>query len=213
RTRAAALGGGALVSVGRFDRAELAVVLEPDDALASAWRALYAGMVALSDALAALAPPGKSITVAWPDAIRVDGRLVGGGRLAQPGGIDDADAPPWLVFGAMIRTVSTTDGAGLRPPATALEDEGFADAGADRLVEGFARHLMRVTNHWRDAGFGPIASEYASRLERRDEDIRYAIGDDGDLLVTRSGRPVERRPLRPQLAAPSWLDPACGGPG
>jgi photosystem II stability/assembly factor-like uncharacterized protein len=107
----------------------------------------------------------------------------------------------------MIRTVSMTDAAGLRPPATALEDEGFADAGADLLVEGFARQLLRVTDRWRDAGFAPIASEYASRLERPDEDVRYAIGDVGDLLVTRSGGPVERRLLRPELAAPVWLDP------
>lgn len=211
--QAAALGGGALVSVGRFDRAELAVVLEPDEALASAWRALYAGMVALFDALAALAPAGKSIAVVWPDAIRVGGGLVGGGRVAWPEDVDDADVPPWLVFGAMIRTVSMTDEAGWRPSATALEDEGFADAGADRLVEGFARHLMRVTDHWRDAGFAPVASEYASRLERQDQDVHHAIGDNGDLLVTRSNGPVERRPLRPELAEPSWLNPGWGGSG
>jgi hypothetical protein len=103
RTHAAELGAGTLVSVGRFDLAEFTVLLEPEEPLASAWRALYAGMVALVDALAAIAPPGTPIAVEWPDAIRLNGRLVGGGRLAWPDGADDAAPPPWLVFGAMIR--------------------------------------------------------------------------------------------------------------
>src|SRR6266404_4630252 len=70
---AAAEGAGTLVHVGRFDLAEFAVVLEPEEPLRIARRAFYAGMVALADALAAHAPPEKSITFDWPDAIRIDG--------------------------------------------------------------------------------------------------------------------------------------------
>ena len=47
----------------------------------------------------------------WPDAIRVDGGLVGGGRLAWPKGADENEPPDWLVFGAMIRTVSMAEGS------------------------------------------------------------------------------------------------------
>ena len=209
---ATALGGGTLVYVGRFDYAEFAVVLEPDEGLASAWLALYAGMVALAEALATMAPPGKTIAVAWPDAILVDGGLVGGGRLAWPGGVGDAELPPWLVFGAMIRMVSLTDDrTDFRPPATALESEGFEDIGADRLVESFARHLLRIIDHWRESGFAAIANEYSSRLEQL-EGMRYAIGESGELLVTRPDGSVEHRPLRPELGAPSWLDPDGGEP-
>ena len=78
------LGAGTLVFVGRFDLAEFAVVLEPEEALAPARRAFYACMVALGDALAALAPPETPITIEWPDALYVDGGLVGGGRLGWP---------------------------------------------------------------------------------------------------------------------------------
>src|SRR5207245_4035574 len=56
---AAALGAGTLVYVGRFDLAEFAVVLEPDEPLRRARCALYAGLCALADALAVHAPPGK----------------------------------------------------------------------------------------------------------------------------------------------------------
>ena len=86
RRNAAELGAGTLVYVGRFDLAEFAVVLEPDEPLRTARRAFYAGMAALADALAAHAPPEKPIAFDWPDAIRVDGGLVGGGRLAWPDG-------------------------------------------------------------------------------------------------------------------------------
>src|SRR5271169_6930556 len=61
-------GAGTLVHVGRFDLAEFAVVLEPEEPLRTARRTLYAGMAALGDALAALAPPEKPISFAWPDA-------------------------------------------------------------------------------------------------------------------------------------------------
>src|SRR4029453_8369692 len=61
RANAAELGAGALVFVGRFDLAEFAVVLEPDEPLRTARRALYAGSLALADALAVFAPPGRPI--------------------------------------------------------------------------------------------------------------------------------------------------------
>jgi len=212
RTHAAELGAGTLVSVGRFDLAEFTVVLEPQEPLASAWRALYAGMVALADALASIAPPGTPIAVEWPDAIRLNGRLVGGGRLAWPDGAEDAAPPHWLVFGAMIRMVSMDgDEAGVRPLAHALEDEGVGDVGSDRLVESFARHLMRVIDHWREAGFAAIADDYVSRLGRR-EGVRHETGDNGDLVVRCIGQPVERHRLKPKLAVPTWLDPHSGGP-
>src|SRR5689334_2756416 len=69
RANAAQLGAGTLVYVGRFDLAEFAVVLEPDEPLRTARRALYAGMAALADALATHAPPEKPIACVWPDAI------------------------------------------------------------------------------------------------------------------------------------------------
>ena len=109
--------------VGRFDLAEFAVVLEPDEPLLKARRTFYAGMAALADALAAHAQPETSIVVDWPDSIFVNGGLVGGGRLAWPEDTREIDTPPWLVFAGMIRTVSMTGTEpGLNPLVTALEE-------------------------------------------------------------------------------------------
>jgi biotin-(acetyl-CoA carboxylase) ligase len=206
-------GAGTLVYVGRFDLAEFAVVLEPEEPLRSARRALYAGMAALIDALAAHAPPEKPITIDWPDAVRVDNGLVGGGRLAWPEGAAEDEPPDWLVFGAMIRTVSMgEDEPGLNPLAAALEEEGFTDFTSGALVESFARHLMVHIDAWQEQGFGAVAKEYLQRLPR-DKGVRRDIDENGDLLVRHAGKAdVARRKLLPALGVPSWLDPKTRGP-
>ena len=94
---------------------------------------------------------------AWPDAIHVDGGLIGGGRLAWPADAAETEPPDWLVFGASIRTVAMgEEEAGLRPLATALDEEGFDDLGSGRLVESFARHLMVALDAWRADEFATV---------------------------------------------------------
>ncbi|CAN0514008.1 unnamed protein product, partial [Phaeothamnion confervicola] len=77
-------GAGTLVWTRRFDLVEVAVVLEPEEPLATARRALFAGMNAAGDAIAAYCPPEKPLVFAWPDTILLDGGLIGGMRLAWP---------------------------------------------------------------------------------------------------------------------------------
>jgi hypothetical protein len=205
-------GAGTLVYVGRFDMAEFAVVLEPDETLRTARRAFYAGMNALGDALLVHAPPEKPIAIDWPDALRVDGGLVGGGRLAWPEDADEDAVPDWLVFGGMIRTVSMTEEAGLHPLETALDQEGFEEHGASALVETFARHLMVAIDAWERDGFGEVMKGYLARLSA-EKGARRDIADNGDLIVrwTASDQ-MERRALVPALQAPSWYDAKRGGP-
>jgi len=213
KAHAAELGAGTLVYVGRFDLAEFAVVLEPDEPLRTARRAFYAGLAALGDTLAAHAPPEKEVRFAWPGSIEVDGGLVGGGQLAWPDAPED-EPPPWLVFGAMIRTVSMAEGEpGLRPLSAALEDEGFDDFGSARLVESFARHFMVQIDGWQDEGFATVARDYLPRL-KPERGISRSIDDNGDLLVRRVGKAdIERRKLPAALKeTPAWLDPQTGGP-
>jgi biotin-(acetyl-CoA carboxylase) ligase len=216
REHAVELGAGTLVSVGRFDVAEFAVIFEPDEPHGLSWRVHYAGMVALVRAMAAVAPPHKPIVIDWPDAIRVDGGLVGGGRLVSPRDADPATPPPWLVFGAVIRLASIPDESSAAPTLaaveeTALEDEGFEDADAEKLVEAFARHLMRVIDRWRDDGFAAVAGEYLSYLAPENAGHR-GIGDNGDLVVQPPGKRAERHGLRQRLARPSWLASQNGEP-
>ena len=206
-------GAGTLVHVGRFDLSEFAVVLEPEEPLASARRVFYAGMVALRDALLAHAPPERPITIGWPGAVYVDGGLIGGARLAWPAGTADAEVPDWLVFGATIRLVALgKEEAGLRPLVTALEEEGFDDLGSGRLVESFARHFMVTLDAWRMGEVAALTKTYLDSLQVEKGAIP-SLGSEGDLLVRwRGQREPDRHVLAATLAAPSWLDPASGGP-
>jgi hypothetical protein len=206
------MGAGTLVYVGRFDLAEFAVVLEPEEPLRTARRAFYAGMAALADALMALAPPEKPMDIVWPDMLRIDVGLVGGGRLGWPQRAKEDEVPPWLVFGAAIRTVSLTDEPGLNPLSTALAQEGFSDAAGGRLVESFARHFMAINDAWQEFGFSAVAKSYLPRL-RPESGVRREIDENGDLLERRAGKDkVGRRSLVAALKKPSWLDERTGGP-
>lgn len=210
---AAEEGAATLVHVGRHDLAEFAVVLEPAEQLSTARRAIYIGLCALGDTLAAHAPPEKPISFDWPDAIFVDGGLVGGVRLGWPPGPEDGEPPPWLVVGAAIRVVAW-DGleAGQRPLTTTLEEEGFDDLGPGRLIESFARHLMAAVDAYQEKGFGDLTKRYLTRLVP-EKDVRRDIDENGDLLVRPAGAHLgERRSLVSALATPSWLDPVTRGP-
>jgi biotin-(acetyl-CoA carboxylase) ligase len=206
-------GAGTLVYVGRFDLAEFALVLEPDEPLLSARRAFYAGMAALAEALAAHARPETSITIDWPDSVLVNQGLVGGGRLAWPGDLEEDQTPEWLVFGGMVRTVSMSGlEPGLNPLVTALEEEGFTDVMSNQLVESFARNFMCAIDSWQESGFSAVAKSYIERMPR-EQGMRRDIDDNGDLLIRRMGKvEVTRKIFLPRLAEPAWFDPQARGP-
>ena len=106
-----------------------------------------------------------------------------------------------------------TDGeASVHPLGSALEQEGFGEAGAVQVTESFARHLMLAIDAWQVDGFGAVAREYLSRLSR-ERQVSRRIDDNGDLVTHRIGaEEAERHDLLTALAAPSWLDPKLGGP-
>lgn len=204
-------GAGTLVWTRRFDLVEVAVVLEPEEPLATARRAIFAGMNAAADSLAAHCPPEKPITFAWPDTIMLDGGLIGGMRLAWPTGAAEDQPPQWLVLGLMMRLMMHAGPASR--DHTSLEAEGFDILEPRLLIGSFARHLMVHFHTWRESGFKPIGADYLARLAA-DRSVRRGIDANGDLLVHRAGKSAaaERRALVPALAASGWLDPATGEP-
>jgi hypothetical protein len=203
---AASAGAGTLVYVGRFDVIEFATVLEPEEPLQLARRALFLGLNALGDALTAIGPPGCPVSFGWPGAIHVNGGLVGGGRLAWPALGNEDQPPDWIVFGGLIRTVSLGREAGLHSLESALEDEGFQEPNSDRLIESFARHLMANVDVWQSLGFSAIARHYLERLVV-EKGASATLAENGDLLVQwRGATEPERHSLLDALAYPTWLE-------
>lgn len=207
-------GAGTLVWVRRFDVAEFAVVLEPEEPLNLARKAFFMGMNAVADALAAHCPPERAVTFDWPDTIRFDGGLVGGGRIGWPKACAETEAPAWLVFSAIIR-VAFHDVAepGLTPNAAALDEDGADGIGPAMIVESFARFFLRQVDLWRHDGFGRIGTDYLARLGKdRPGDIR-GLDVNGDLLTRGAlGGAGTRRDWLGALRAVSWLDRKTGGP-
>jgi biotin-(acetyl-CoA carboxylase) ligase len=210
---AAKEGAGTIVWARRFDLVDFAVVLEPEEPLAAARRAVYAGTAALIDALAHHSAPERMIYVEWPDAIFVDGALVGGVRLGWPKGASEKEPPSWLVFGATIRTVVLEPGdPGMRPGVSGLEEEGFQDLGPGRLVESFARHLMVIVDAWQEQGFQTVAQSYLAHLPT-DEAVERTIDGVGDLLIRPKGKlEVKKRRLMPALEKLEWFDAESRSP-
>ena len=187
---------------------EFAVVLEPEEPLQTARRAFYAGMVALRDALLAHAPPERPITFAWPDAIHVDGGLIGGGRLAWPADAAETEPPDgWCSAPASARSRWARTDAGLRPLAAALDEEGFDDLGSGRLVESFARHLMVAIDAWQANEFATVTRTYLHHLttrEGRDAGARPQRRSAGAVARPEGTRPARaRRRTRCALVARS----------
>ncbi len=210
QARAAELGAASLVWVRRFDLVEFAVVLEPEEPLATARLAHYAGMNALADTLAAHVPPERGLVFGWPDAILVDGGLVGGGRTAWPDGAAEAEVPDWLVFGAMIRLSARLDfDSGARMvgfgAGAALDELGAADVTATDLVESFPRHLMRNIHDWTNAGPKAVARRWLDRLSP-EVGVRHGIDPSGD-LVARSQAGESRSDFIAALRRADWYDP------
>src|SRR6478752_1965983 len=161
-------GAGALVWVRRYDLVEFAVVLEPDEPLASARRAFFAGMNAAADAIAAHCPPEREVSFGWPDAILFDGGLLGGARLGWTADCAEDEVPAWLVFGAILRAAEMAHVEEVQTAAgVALLSEGFEMVDTDAIIGSFARQLMTTLALWNERGFETIAHDYLARLPSR----------------------------------------------
>ena len=204
---AAELGAGTLVWSPDADQIDLAVVLEPDESLATARGAFLVGMSALVDAVASVAPPDKTLSLDWPDIVRFDGARLGGGRLAWPDGTSDEAIPGFLVFGAsLIVSKARTGDPGLTPESTSLEEEGFEEGCDVAIVEAFARYLMRGFHAWRTESFEAATIGFTTRLRVPGEGSRPTLDGVGNLVLAAG----QRMELAPALRAPGWLDPGTG---
>jgi hypothetical protein len=206
-------GAGSLHYVGRFELIEFAITLEPQEPLRIARKILFAGMNALADALALLAPPEKPIGFHYPGALHFDGALIGGGRIAWPERCGVDETPDWLVFGAMVRAGGVRDqGMGLGPGITTLDDEGFMAWNPAGVSASFSRQFLVEVDNWLEKGMREIGPRYLSRLETGRGAKRRGIDENGDLLIDEGGGAPRRIPFPEGPAAPEWRDPETGEP-
>lgn len=184
-------GAGTLVWVQAMNRAEAAVVLEPDRPLGQARLAYLTAANALADALSAIAPPELPVTWRWPGTLCVNGGVVGGMRLALPPDATADAIPDWMVVGFELR-LAWPDSVitGERPGETSLLEEGFDELTPAGLTEAWARHLMANMDEWQARGTRRVAEKYLARLEdlAGDKGVKRGIDPNtGALVLDREG--------------------------
>jgi hypothetical protein len=207
--RAPADGAGTLVWRLEGAMLDMAVVLEPEQPLAEARMAFFAGMAAIGDALSAHCPPERVVRFGYPDVLLYDAARLGGARFTvSPDTTADA-VPDWMVFGVeLIAHRDHLPAPGEFPDSTSLAEEAF-DA-ASSIVESFASYLMLHFDRWAHQGLRAVTDRYMERIDPPMLAGARLIDPAGD-LVERTQSGAERRlPLAEGLAACRWRGE--GGP-
>lgn len=197
---------GAGTLVWRHDGGILAfaVVLEPQEPLAEARLAFFAGMCALGDALAAHCAPDRPVRFGYPDAVIYDAARLGGARFATAGASAEHEVPDWMIFAAeLIAERDHLADPGAWPQSTSLMEEEF-DA-AEEIVESFASYLMLWFDRWNHQGFEVLAERYVEAIDPPMEPAARILAG-GDLVERLPSGVVRRHNLVDGLAKCSWRD-------
>jgi biotin-(acetyl-CoA carboxylase) ligase len=171
RAAAGALGAGDMVWSRDAQRADCALVLEPEVSLARAHQMAIVGAVALMETLGALCPPQLPVEFLWPDTLLLNGATAGRVRLAAPPIASEA-VPDWLVLALSLSLRADGTGEpGETRDVTTLAEEGAADVTHTAVIEALAPRLLAWIHTWSADGFRPIREPWLFRAVGRAADI------------------------------------------
>lgn len=180
-----------------------ALVLEPEEPLATSQLAFLMCMTALADALAAHCAPERAVRINWPDEIVYDKARLGGARFGVPQGTGAEDVPDWLVFCAeLIADRSHLAAPGDAPNSTSLQEEEFDPT--EDLVATFASYVMLYLDRWKHEGFDAVSNRFLMRIDP--PLLRGVRRVEGDKLVeiTPSGGGKRSAPLLDAAGKTGW---------
>jgi hypothetical protein len=204
-SRAAQDGAGTLYLYQGPGLLSFALVLEPEEPLATSQLAFVLCMTALCDALAAHCAPERAVRINWPDEVIYDKARLGGGRFAVAPGAGPDDVPEWLVFCAdLIADRDDLAAAGDAPNSTSLTEEDFDPA--EDIVTTFASYVMLYLDRWKHDGFDAVSNRLLMRIDppllrgvRRIEHGRL-------VEITPSGGGKRSAPLLDSFGTTGWRD-------
>ncbi len=134
-------------------------ILRPDCPPAAAAQLGFVGALGLSDAVAAIAPPGAELRCKWPNDVLFNGKKLAGILLeSETRAREDLD---WLVVGIGVNVVGHPEAADY--PTTSLHAEGCAAVDSGMMIEILARHFLIWCDRWRESGFAPIRAAWLDR--------------------------------------------------
>lgn len=177
--------------------ASCAIILEPDKPLEIAMQAVPMAMVALGDALGAIAPPNVAVTYRWPSTILVNGAKAGSVDAVLPKFPQAGRNAAWLVLVMIlaIRRERESVEPGEKADETVLWEEGCGDLDRTQILESYSRHFLSWMDRWEDEGFAPVHQMWLFRAADLDRDFSFdgrsgavegtmlGLDDNGGLLM------------------------------
>ncbi|HYZ61092.1 MAG TPA: biotin/lipoate--protein ligase family protein [Acetobacteraceae bacterium] len=149
---------GAVFWSGSAGRCRAAYLFAPDRPLGTG-ALLDLGLLALFDALAALAPPQVPLAIARPAGLLVDG-----GRVASVcAALGPGAVPDWAALGLEVALDLQRAAPGETPGETCLAEEGFGALTAPDLLAQTSRHLLLWLDTWHDEGEAALARAVGRR--------------------------------------------------
>lgn len=162
---------GDLLWLRDHDTLDYAIVLEPETSRTDALQMIFTQMVALGDAIGAIAPPEVAITYHWPNKILANGAFIGTVDAILSDQDDANGCPHYMVIATRIRVrppEQVTD-PGYDKNYTTLWDEGCGELDAMTVLDSAARHFTTWVHNWEEDGFQSVLTHLDGRMEQSHE--------------------------------------------
>ncbi len=144
------------------------------------WLSLLTGM-AVTSALAEIAPDPSLVQLKWPNDVLIDGRKVCGILSERIEHVSGARAVVGVGLNVELRREDLPV-----PTATSLSLEGFP-VDRDRIVAGFLHHMELYYTRWQESG--SLAEEYRHRCSSVGAELTITVAP--DIVVRGRGHGVD----------------------
>ncbi len=178
------LSAGDLLWSTSTDRAECAIVLEPEVIANKALAMVPLAMVAVADSLGAIAPPNLAVTFGWPENIYANGAMVGRVNMKFPDYAKADQVPKFAILSLQINISESTDQTdqqlmepGENLSSTVLYEEGCGDLDRTQIIESWSRHFLTWIDTWEQEGFKPVHENWLFRAKDRNEQVSLKVGE------------------------------------
>ena len=183
RAAAGELSAGDLVWSSATDRAECAIVLEPEISCAEALAMVPLAMVAVADSLGAIAPPNVAITFGWPEKLYANGAHVGHVAMHFPAKLRASDVPGFAVLTLCLQICwphqpsQKQEEPGHNLAHTVLHEEGCGEIDRTLILESWSRHFLTWIDSWEQEGFKPVHENWLFRAKDRNQPVSIEVNE------------------------------------
>lgn len=170
------LGAADLVWARDTQRAEMALILEPEVSRRQALQIKPLSFAAMADSLGALMPPKTAVHLRWPNSILLNGAVAGQLQFALAQSRPD-EVPDWLVAGVSIQVASPhiDREPGEAEQLTSIFDEGGGELDRTQMLRSISAHMLSWLQVWQDDGFKAVADPFIGRVEGYEHETDFNV--------------------------------------